>query len=156
MVVERREVREETRETRLPPSDLFKIWPVKILHLERALTSTASIDGLVDVVRSCNLRSKHAASRRQEGGPFSVFHDRWSELKYQALLKAVEMRKAGVVGIRIGFDMREPEGPRFCERLVFVFETKPTYYRTETALGNLARLMPKEQLMGLLLSFDYV
>lgn len=142
----------------MQPEVVLSIWDRVIQKVERNLRSVTVAGDLVDVVRSCNLRAKHASARASMGSRFSnhfaYFADRWDLIKYQALLQACQMRRRAESSVKIGYHVQESGIPSYAERLTFVFEIDPNPYRTEVALSSLARLLPREQLMDLLEPFD--
>lgn len=98
------------------------------------------------------MRAKIAKRRDEEFPNLDFYHweRSWALLKWRGLLEAVERRSKGDKKILISHGVARQEVEDYKNRLIFVFLTKPTPYRTETALLNLTRIVSREDLLALL------
>ena len=149
-MVERRAIRKERSEAQLFGPELLNVWEGESTSAEQKLNSSSSLNSLVDVIRTSGLRAKIARERDKEFPDlyFNEWQRSWNSLKYRALVETIKRRDRGDKKILIAYSIDDQQPERYQERLTFVFLTEPKPYRTSTALSNLTRITPKEDLMA--------
>lgn len=151
-----RTIRQESQDTQLFGPELLNVWEGEYIGAEQKLNSSSSLNSLVDVIRTSGLRAKLAKEGEKEfpGLDFRNWTHSWSVLKSQALAEAIRRRGKGNKKILIAYSIDNEQPEYYRERLIFVFLTEPTPYRTSTALSNLTRIVPREDLMASLGNSD--
>lgn len=145
-------IRRENSEKYLPVGDVMGIWTTELPIISSGIESAVTVSGLVDVLRTVNLRARIAQWRINEDSGMADYKDRWFGLKYQTLLQAIKMRRNGETSIKIGFKPK----PGYPPDLIFIFDGGQLPYRTQTGMVNLIRLVPIRELLELVGSFDNI
>ncbi len=151
-----RTIRKDFQEAQLFGPELLNVWEGESITAEQKLNSSSSLNSLVDVIRTSGIRAK-IAKRRDEEFPdldFDSWKRSWNLLKWRALFETIKRRANGDKRILINFNINADEAEPYQERLIFVFLTGQSPFRTETAFSNLRRLASGEELIELLGEFD--
>lgn len=148
----------EFQERELSDTQLLNKWPQEFDALNTRLQLVSAVSELVDVLRSANLRRGESWRRVHLNEiQFKVWEEKWHQLKYQTLFKALEWRKAGNPNILVGYFLsrrRQDVQHGMDEKITFKFILGGKSYRTETSINNLIRTLPADQLIQLIGAFD--
>ena len=131
------------RERVMPQEVLGPVWDAEIKEITERLEQDIAVSELVDLISRANKTAFEARRRVEKNSEdiFSEYRQKWYQIKYLALLKAVDLRQKGKEDILIRKVMRDKE-----PWIGFILPLERDSYYTSVPLRSFVRQVSNEQL----------